>query len=68
MSVHNFIFTNPINLNLLYFTKMKVAELKKELADRSLPTKGNKSELQARLERCLSEQGKLITGCFILRQ
>lgn len=37
--------------------KLKVAELKKELADRGLPTKGNKSDLQARLEKCLSEQG-----------
>ena len=40
------------------FVISKVAELKKELADRGLPTKGNKSDLQARLEKCLSEQGK----------
>ena len=32
--------------------------MKKELADRGLPTKGNKSDLQARLEKCLSEQGE----------
>jgi len=41
--------------------KLKVAELKKELADRGLSTKGNKSELQARLERCLSEQGVVVS-------
>lgn len=40
--------------------KLKVAELKKELADRGLPTKGNKSDLQARLEKCLSEQGVVV--------
>ncbi|KAL9968329.1 hypothetical protein ACROYT_G026690 [Oculina patagonica] len=41
--------------------KLKVAELKKELADRGLPTKGNKSDLQARLEQCLSEQGMVVS-------
>jgi len=40
------------------FVILKVAELKKELADRGLSTKGNKSDLQARLEQCLSEQGE----------
>ena len=44
--------------NLLWC--LKVAELKKELADRGLPTKGNKSDLLARLEKCLSEQGETI--------
>ncbi|RMX42371.1 hypothetical protein pdam_00004863, partial [Pocillopora damicornis] len=36
--------------------KLKVAELKKELADRGLSTKGNKSDLQERLEKCLADQ------------
>ncbi|CAH3030120.1 unnamed protein product [Porites evermanni] len=41
--------------------KLKVAELKKELTDRGLPTKGNKSDLLARLEKCLSEQGVVVS-------
>ncbi|KAJ7391838.1 hypothetical protein OS493_016128 [Desmophyllum pertusum] len=36
-------------------------ELKKELQDRGLPIKGNKSDLQARLEKCLSEQGVVVS-------
>ena len=44
--------------NLLWC--LKVAELKKELADRGLPTKGTKIVLLERLEKCLSEQGETI--------
>ena len=46
------------------FVILKVAELKKELADRGLSTKGNKSDLQARLEQCLSEQGECRNMCI----
>lgn len=41
--------------------KLKVAELKKELADRGLSTKGNKSDLQERLEKCLADQGMVVS-------
>ncbi|XP_068715374.1 SAP domain-containing ribonucleoprotein-like [Montipora foliosa] len=41
--------------------KLKVADLKKELADRGLSTKGNKSELQGRLEKCVSGQGIVLS-------
>ncbi|KXJ28161.1 SAP domain-containing ribonucleoprotein [Exaiptasia diaphana] len=42
---------------VLNVKKLKVAELKKELALHSLDTKGNKSELQARLKDFLQQQG-----------
>ena len=41
-----------------------MAELKKELADRGLSTKGNKSDLQERLEKCLADQGWLL--CVVM--
>lgn len=41
--------------------KLKVAELKKKLTDRGLSTKGNKGELQERLEKFLLEQGIVLS-------
>ena len=49
--------SGAVALLLLLLPDMKVAELKRELASRGLPTDGNKPELLARLREALSGSG-----------